>query len=264
MTMQRARHARRGASHRPVVVVAIVLATLVVAAAGLWRNGAFRASSNVDRPAPGRGLPSRSGAPTLEASPTGEPTPVPRSGPVRFVYAPGQGATGGTAGPLRRYRVAVESGIGEDAATFAAAVDAVLADPRGWTASGQLRLQRVPKSAAADFTIFLATPSASEAMCATAGLHTHRYTSCRLPGQVIINLDRWRDAVLNYGAPAEVYRAYALNHEVGHELGHGHEACPGVGRPAPVMQQQTYALKGCLPNGWPYIDGQRYSGPPVP
>jgi hypothetical protein len=158
----------------------------------------------------------------------------------------------------------VQSGIGQDVAGFAAAVQTILGDPRGWTASGRARFQRVPKATPADFTVYLATAATSESMCAAGGLHTRRYHSCRLPGEVVLNLDRWLGAVPDYGAPLEVYRAYALNHEVGHELGYGHEACPGAGQPAPVMQQQAYGLAGCTANGWPYLDGQRYSGPQVP
>lgn len=79
----------------------------------------------------------------------------------------------------------------------------------------------------------------------------------------MINLDRWLHAVPEYGGDVALYRQYVINHEVGHGLGLGHQACPGRGRPAPVMQQQTFGLKGCLPNGWPYVAGVFVSGPPT-
>jgi hypothetical protein len=170
----------------------------------------------------------------------------------------------GRAGTLRRFHVAVEDGMGQDLAAFATDADKILGDQRSWIASRQFRLQRVPKSVSAEFTLFLATAGTSEKMCATGGLSTDKFTSCRLPGQVIINVARWLGAIPNYGAPLADYQAYAVNHEVGHQLGHGHEACPGPGQRAPVMQQQTYGLKGCRANAWPYLDGQRYTGPPIP
>ena len=189
-----------------------------------------------------------------------DPHRLPARGPGRFAAADGRSPVRGYDGPLRRYRVAVEQGTGQDVDAFAATVDEVLGDPRSWIASGELRFQRVAEAAAADFTIYLATPATSERMCAEGGLDTERYTSCRLPGRVIINLARWMDAVPDYGAPLDVYRTYVINHEVGHELGEEHQACPGPGAPAPVMQQQTYGLDGCVANAWPYVDGSRYSG----
>lgn len=220
----------------------------------------------------------RGGEPPVDAPPT--PTPggmgvgggaahpapshYPSVGAGRFTAADGGTAVHGEDGPLRRYRVVVERDSGQDADAFAARVDEVLADPRSWIASGELRVQRVADARAADFTIYLATPVTSERMCAEGGLSTERYTSCRLPGRVIINLARWQEAVPDYGAPLQTYRTYVINHEVGHELGAEHEACPGPGEPAPVMQQQTYGLQGCVANAWPYLDGRRYAGDVVP
>ncbi|MBQ1072140.1 DUF3152 domain-containing protein [Micromonospora sp. C31] len=196
----------------------------------------------------------------------GQPRPAtyPRTGTGDFATAPGESPVRGTDGPLLHYRVAVEQGTGQDVDSFAATVDEVLGDPRSWIASEELRLRRVAQADDADFTVHLATPETSERMCAEGGLSTGGHTSCRLPGQVIINLARWLQAVPDYGAPLAIYRAYVVNHEVGHELGEEHQACPGPGEPAPVMQQQTYGLDGCAANAWPYVDGSRYDGEVVP
>jgi hypothetical protein len=210
---------------------------------------------------PSAGAP---GSPSA-ADPTEAIPEYPETGPGTFTYSNAPASPiFGTAGTLHRYRVAVENGTGSDAEAFAMESEQILSNPSSWIAGKNVRLQRVPKGAAYDFTLYLATPGTSEHMCAIGGLATEKFTSCRLPGQVIINLDRWWKAVDNYGAPLSVYRQYAINHEVGHELGHGHEACPGAGQLAPVMQQQTYGLKGCVANPWPYVDGRRYAGAPIP
>jgi hypothetical protein len=209
-------------------------------------------------------LPSLSAAPVLSLT-GGFPT----AGPGSFVYASSRGAVLGTAGVVRRFRVGIETGVDQDLAAFAALVDQTLGDPRGWTAGRQVRLQRVSPAEKSDFTIYLATPQTARKMCAQGKVDIlekgQPYTSCRAPGRVILNLARWRQSVPDYVAaqvPLDAYRQYMINHEVGHELGHGHELCPGKGRPAPVMQQQTLGLYGCVANAWPYLDGKRYAGPP--
>lgn len=172
------------------------------------------------------------------------------------------GPVAGAGGPLLRYRIGVQDGLGVGLDEFAATVESTLSDPRSWTGGGTLRLQRVSGGDGYDFTIYLVSPQRSEQLCLTDGLHTQQYTSCRLSdGRVVINSDRWLHAIPDYGAPLAEYRAYAINHEVGHQLGHQHELCPGPGSPAPVMQQQTYGLKGCTAYGWPYRDGELYTGP---
>ncbi|MDG4828367.1 DUF3152 domain-containing protein [Solwaraspora sp. WMMD1047] len=265
-----------------------LMACLLLASAGLvaldlvGHSEARQQPDRVAHPTPERGATTPAIAPAAEPpsvappavptsgqaaqrpAPADRPPPTyPETGAGDFGYATGQSAVLGRAGTLRRYRVAVERGIDQDPAGFAGTVDGILGHPDGWTASGELRLRRVPRVASAEFTVFLATPGTSERICATGGLRTERFTNCRLPGQVIINAARWFGAVPGYGAPVEVYQAYAINHEVGHQLGHGHEACPGAGRPAPVMQQQTYGLHGCRAYAWPYRAGRRYAGPAV-
>ena len=182
----------------------------------------------------------------------------------QFTYVSGFGPVLGGAGPIRRFRVAVEKpASARAAADFANEINRTLGDQRSWIAERRFRLQRVPGTAYAEFTVYLASAPTSRRMCFAGGLQTGGYTSCRIPHQVIINDSRWEGAVPGYRAPLATYRAYAINHEVGHQLGHGHEGCTGQGRPAPVMMQQTFGLKGCVANPWPYLNGKRYAGPPA-
>jgi hypothetical protein len=165
------------------------------------------------------------------------------------------------------YRVAVETDVPVAVGDFAAEVNGTLGDPRSWIAGDNVRLTQVGSGSPANFTVWLASPSTAKRLCAASGLDITvngvPYTSCRAGSNVVINADRYLNAVPDYGAPLSVYRQYAINHEVGHWLGHNHELCPGPGQPAPVMQQQTLGLQGCVANGWPYVKGALYSGLPA-
>ncbi len=73
---------------------------------------------------------------------------------------------------------------------------------------------------------------------------------------VIINQERWKRASPAWkraGRSVRAYRHMVVNHETGHWLGHGHRGCPGRGRPAPVMMQQSKGTNGCRFNPWPTI-----------
>lgn len=259
------------------VLLAIGAAVTVIArhqdpAPGSAGSAAAAASPVVAEPPPTPSSP-----PSVSPSPSSPPPvvlrlpgPVPSTGSGRFAHDDRTGPVLGRAGTVQRYRVAVESGSGEDAGEFARLVQVALTGPGSWVDSGRLRLRQVPGQADAHFTVYLATARTAGRMCAQGGVDIRidgrPYTSCRAPGKVIINLDRWRLSVPHFVSakvPLSVYRTYVVNHEVGHQLGHRHERCPGKGRPAPVMMQQTLFLNGCVANPWPYLDGRRYAGPPL-
>jgi hypothetical protein len=182
----------------------------------------------------------------------------PQIGGRKWTIAAGRSSVAGRSGILLRFQVAVEKGItGIDPQQFAQDVFTTLGDSRSWTAGGQYRFQRVGPGEARDFTVYLATPATRDALCDDG---YDRYTSCRNGDKVALNVARWAHGVPNYGAALTLYHQYMVNHEVGHRLGHGHELCPGRGSPAPVMEQQTLGLHGCLPNPWPYLNGARYAG----
>ena len=157
-------------------------------------------------------------------------------------------------GPLQRFVVEVEDGIGVDGAAFAEAVTQTLGDPRSWGNGGRMSFQRVGAAEAAadhyDFRVSLVSPGSMERYC--PGVGTGGYTSCRYGERAVINLARWATAVPHYDGDLATYRPYVINHEVGHALGNGHQPCPGPGQVAPVMQQQTLGLDGCVKNAWPF------------
>ncbi|WP_236647381.1 DUF3152 domain-containing protein [Micromonospora sicca] len=258
-------HRRRRASRAgPVTLLALVVA-VGLAAGGAYaaRRGGpdllVRAGVRSAGPAPATSTP----APAVPAAgrAAGPPEPTlsyPARGTGNFRTATARGAVAGRSGPLLRYRVAVEEGIDEvDVERFGREVAVILADPRGWTGGGEWRLQRVGPDEPDDFTVLLATPVTRGELCADPSDH---YTSCRNGDRVVINVARWARGVPQFDDLGS-YRPYLLNHEVGHRLGRGHELCPRAGGPAPVMEQQTLGLHGCLPNAWPRVDGALHTGP---
>lgn len=178
---------------------------------------------------------------------TASTVPAPPPAPGTFVTAPGTSWPAGTGAP-RTYTVEVETATGVDPTAFATFVDATLTHPRSWIADGSVSLQRVETGGSA--RILLATPGTTDALCAP--LRTNGIYSCGQGSTAVINLDRWNEGIDVWTGPIEEYRHYVVNHEFGHVLGHGHDMCGGAGQLAPVMQQQTKGLDGCLPNGWPY------------
>jgi hypothetical protein len=275
----RFRHARRPSPGHALAVVGALAAAVYLAglaavvvvtrpdtgsAAAPAPSGSAAARSGSAAPAPGgsvAGDPARAdGTSRTTRARTAQPViTYPERGGGTWTVAAGGGGVAGTAGRLLRYRVAVEAGIGNvDVAAFAAQVTSTLADPRSWTGTGEVRLQRVGRQERADFVVHLATPATRDELCRSG---PDRYTSCRSGDRVVLNVARWVHGAAAVGGDLQTYRQYVVNHEVGHRLGHGHERCPGPGLPAPVMQQQTLGLHGCRPQAWPQVDGREYHGP---
>jgi hypothetical protein len=149
---------------------------------------------------------------------------------------------------VRDYAVVVEAGLSVTRTEVITEVDRILADERSWIGDGVAGFRRTV--AVPDFTILVASPGTVDRLCAP--LRTGGYLSCRSGSRVILNVDRWMGATEWWSAGIDAYREYLVNHEVGHVLGHGHASCPGSGKAAPVMMQQTKGVGECVANGWPY------------
>jgi Protein of unknown function (DUF3152) len=132
---------------------------------------------------------------------------------------------------------------------FRAQAQQTYEDARGWRGAGILFK---PVAHGGSFTLVLAqaglVPSFSSS-CSSMW-------SCRVGRYVIINQDRWKNASPAWNAAhlaLRDYRHMVVNHETGHWLGLHHASCPGPGRLAPVMQQQSKGLQGCRFNPFPTL-----------
>ncbi|MEU5227161.1 DUF3152 domain-containing protein [Streptomyces toyocaensis] len=227
-------------------------------------TGAAPAPRPSDSPEPSPSPSAPSASPSASAPASSAPAGIPATGPGTFTTARADGTVVGTGGHVRRYMVLVEDGIDVPASEAAAEVSAVLADRRGWTRDG-VNAFRLVGSAPYDFVVKIATPGTTDRICGAAGLLTRGEVNCSVGKDVVVNLKRWVLGSPQFDGPIGEYRALIVNHEVGHRIGHGHEGCPGPGRPAPAMMQQIKGLQGCVANAWPYErDGSYLGGPAVP
>ncbi|MFZ3499066.1 DUF3152 domain-containing protein [Streptomyces sp. 5.8] len=188
---------------------------------------------------------------------------MPDTGPGTFKVAQAQGKAQGQ-GRIRRYRVEIEDGIQLSGPQTARAVADVLGHPRGWTRNNAYGFQLV-SSGPVDFTVKVATPGTTDRLCDVTTPESRGNVNCRTGHTVVVNLKRWVQGSPQFDGPVEEYRALIINHEVGHEIGRGHEGCAGPGALAPAMMQQIKGLGACRSNAWPYDTNGRYvRGPSVP
>ncbi|WP_399888861.1 DUF3152 domain-containing protein [Streptomyces sp. BBFR51] len=276
----RSRRGRRRGPSRVLLVCVALGAVLITAGAAVayWRDtrppvtddqvadvadalDAARTPSPSASPST-KAPPSPSASASVSASPS--TIAIPATGPGTFVTAQADGTTVGDGSRVRRYKVLVEEGIDVQPSAAAAEISDVLADSRGWTQDGTNSFQLV-STGSYDFVVKIATPGTVDEICGAAGLLTRGEVNCSVGTDVVVNLKRWVLGSPEFDGPIHEYRALIVNHEVGHRIGHGHETCPGAGRPAPAMMQQIKGLKGCVANAWPYDeDGDYLGGPAVP
>jgi hypothetical protein len=134
---------------------------------------------------------------------------------------------------------------------FAAEVGRILADPRGWAKHGHT-FRMVSAPAAAHIRISLTPGQDMRRMFPQDALQN--LNVCDMAKRhVYVHAERWDGSLPNASRlDLPLYRAYVVNHEVGHALGaHAHRTtCTTDGR-TPVMMQQTLGTGGCTPSPWP-------------
>ncbi|AZM90515.1 DUF3152 domain-containing protein [Streptomyces sp. W1SF4] len=264
-----ARRAERRRRLRRTVLGSTALAALSVTAywlgleegaATAGRGGpspaAERAAAPAEHAAPPPPGPAASPSPSLSTSPS--------AAPGQFTASSTPGRSQGE-GRQRRWRVETENGSGVDPDSAARDIEAILGDRRGWIRDPSYGFRRAGRGEPVDFTVKIATPATTDRLCDVVTPELIGETNCQAHHTIVVNLKRWQEGSPKFrGSPAE-YRALIINHEVGHELGRGHETCPRPGAPAPAMMQQIKGLQGCTSNAWPHTAGGTYlSGPPVP
>ena len=175
---------------------------------------------------------------------------VPESGPGTYQGAKKSVRSTSSYGALIRYDVQVEDGLFIDPDKAAVLVQSVLDDKRSWRGTRRSRFDLTPVGQSATLHAYIVTPRTTDRLCAP--YLTRGEVSCQNGRLVVLNAKRWLLGADSYGSDLTNYRRYLINHEFGHALGKHHVDCPGPGRLAPVMMQQTKGLGACRKNPWPH------------
>jgi hypothetical protein len=195
--------------------------------------------------------PNSVGSPTLSMTPSTSQAKkvVPKSGPGTYQAAKESVRSESSYGALIRYDLRVEDGLSIDPDKAAVVIQEVLDDPRSWRGTRRWRFDVTPAGQSATLHAYIVTPTTTDRLCAP--YLTRGEVSCHHGNRVVLNAKRWLLGADSYGSDLTNYRRYLVNHEFGHALGKHHENCPGRGRLAPVMMQQTKGLGSCRKNPWP-------------
>jgi Protein of unknown function (DUF3152) len=176
---------------------------------------------------------------------------VPESGPGTYRGAEKTVKPTASRGTLIRYDVRVEDGLAIDPDKAAVLIQQVLEDKRSWSGSRRWRFELASVGESARLHAYIVTPKTTDRLCAP---HlTRGEVSCQNGTRVVLNAKRWLLGAESYRSDLTNYRRYLVNHEFGHALGKRHVDCPGPGRLAPVMMQQTKGLGACRKNPWPQV-----------
>ncbi len=249
---------------RRTIVTTVALALVVVGTvhAATRDDPSVRAVGALKPPATTSAAPTvapganaEDGSATPETSTPGATT-VPQNGDGEITVVPVSVAKTSATGRVVHYTVEIEGGLDVDATTVASSIQTILLDPKGWQKVDGIHFvnvspQQAAKGAKVDIRVTLASPGLTDELCAP--MKTLSQVSCWNGERSVLNFRRWALGDDSYGEDVESYRIYQVNHEVGHGLGHQHRTCPGKGRRAPVMVQQTLDLGGC--KAWPWPSG---------
>ncbi|WP_448851404.1 DUF3152 domain-containing protein [Corynebacterium sp. 335C] len=264
----------------PVLVV-ITAWVVVDVVRGTGEDAPAGEAGHAEHAAPGPTPGGFATQPSAGVLPPGPDFAVEGSGNFLTVGAPGAAAGEGRELHLdyvTQIEDVVDAAVFGGADAFAAMVDATLTDPvRGWTADPKWGFRHVAEDEDPDMLIQLVASDTAAELC---GQTLKFEVSCRLnggesgPDRIILNNSRWIRGASTFEGDLGGYRHYLINHEVGHALGYGHDACPADGALAPVMLQQSLALDNktvfdmgadpvypdngfhCRANGWPYPTGR--------
>lgn len=126
--------------------------------------------------------------------------------------------------------------------------------PLGWPG-----LRVVDDVGGADVVVTL-TPAHIMAQTFPPDLVQKRLSVCDMnSGHVWVHEDRWNRTIPDKSKlPLPAYRAYIMQHELGHSLGRHHATPtptpPTTSTPVPVMVQQTLGIGGYVANPFPTQD----------